>query len=158
MAGNGTKRTDRASLLIKASPRATYRAFVSPDALVEWLPPTGMKGEIFAFEPRAGGAFRIALIYEAPDPSRAGKTSDDTDIVEGRFVELVENERIVQAITFEADDPAFAGEMTMTWSLIAVPGGTEVTITAKNVPTGISKEDHDAGLNSTLANLAAFVE
>jgi hypothetical protein len=48
--------------------------------------------------------------------------------------------------------------MTMTWSLGAVPGGTEVTILCENVPEGISKQDHDAALKSTLENLAAFVE
>jgi len=56
------RRTDRASRLIKASPRAVYRAFVDPAAVAKWLPPKGMTAEIFAFEPRAGGAFRMALI------------------------------------------------------------------------------------------------
>ncbi len=46
----------------------------------------------------------------------------------------------------------------MTWSLAARPGGTEVTIRCEDVPEGIRKEDHDAGLGSTLSNLAAFVE
>lgn len=48
--------------------------------------------------------------------------------------------------------------MTMTWSLAAGPGGTEVTIRCEEVPEGIRNGDHDAGLGSTLSNLAAFVE
>ena len=79
-------------------------------------------------------------------------------MVEGRFGELVEDERIVWAVTFHSDDPSYAGEMKMTWSFVPVSGGTDVTITAENVPPGISKEDHDAGLRSTLENLAVFVE
>ncbi|MDZ5696808.1 SRPBCC family protein [Chelativorans sp. M5D2P16] len=150
-------RTDRASRLIKVPPHAVHRAFMDPAALARWLPPTGMAAEISAFEPRAGGAFRMALTYENPAPSLRGKTTESTDVVEGRFLELVENERIVQAVTFRSDDPAFAGEMRMTWSLAPVPGGTEVTVTAENVPPGISREDHEAGLNATLANFAAFL-
>ncbi len=33
-----------------------------------------------------------------------------------------------------------------------------VTVTAENVPNGISRADHDAGLRSSLDNLAGFVE
>lgn len=46
----------------------------------------------------------------------------------------------------------------MTWNLDEVPGGTKVTIVCKNVPVGIKQEDHEAGMSSTLANLAAFFE
>ncbi len=100
----------------------------------------------------------MALTYRDADYPNAGKTSDDTDIVEGRFAELIPNERVVQLVTFQSDDPAFAGEMRMTWSLTPASGGTKVSIIAENVPTGISKEDHDVGLSSTLKNLARFVE
>jgi len=99
----------------------------------------------------------MALTYRGDHPN-AGKTSDDTDVVEGRFAELVPNRRVVQIVTFQSDDPAFAGEMRMTWSLSPVAGGTDVSIIAENVPIGISKADHDVGLRSTLENLARFVE
>ncbi|HET8729337.1 MAG TPA: SRPBCC family protein [Alphaproteobacteria bacterium] len=152
------KRTDRASRVIKASPGTIYRAFVEPESLVSWLPPKGMKGHLRAFDPREGGTYCMALTYDEPGGSAPGKTSDETDVVMGRFLELVPDERVVQAIEFESDDPAFAGAMTMTWSLAAVPEGTEVTILCENVPEGIRPEDHDAGLRSTLENLAAFTE
>jgi hypothetical protein len=48
--------------------------------------------------------------------------------------------------------------MTMTWELSAVDGGTRVEIRADDVPTGISAEDHAAGLASSLANVAAYLE
>jgi hypothetical protein len=64
----------------------------------------------------------------------------------------------VQRAIFQSDDPAFAGAMTVTWSFAGVDGGTEVTVVCDDVPSGISKEDHDAGLRSSLDNLAAFVE
>jgi hypothetical protein len=71
---------------------------------------------------------------------------------------LVPDERIVQLVEFVSEEPAFAGAMTMTWSLATVRGGTEVTILCENVPEGIRQEDHDAGLKSTLKNLARFIE
>lgn len=67
------RRTDRAERLIKASPSSIYAALVNPDAVAVWLPPEGMKGQVLAFEPRVGGAFRMALIYEASDDTTRGK-------------------------------------------------------------------------------------
>jgi uncharacterized protein YndB with AHSA1/START domain len=100
----------------------------------------------------------MSLTYLDPDHSTSGKTSTHADVVQGRFVELVPDERIVQLVEFESEDPALEGAMSITWTLAAVPGGTEVTIVCSNVPEGIRQDDHDAGLRSTLANLAAFTE
>jgi hypothetical protein len=66
--------------------------------------------------------------------------------------------RVVQAVDFVSDDPAFAGTMTMTWQLSAVAEGTRVEVRAEDVPTGISAEDHAAGMASSLANLAEYLE
>lgn len=150
-------RTDQASRVISASPDAIYRAFVDPDALTRWLPPAGMTGKMHRFDPREGGGYRMELIYREAD-SRTAKSSENSDIVEARFGPLVPGKSVVQYIDFEADDPAFQGTMTMTWSLEPVAEGTRVTITAENVPSGIRKEDHDAGLTSSLANLAEYLE
>lgn len=150
-------RTDSASRFIAASADVIYRAFVDPAAWTQWLPPDGMTGEVFEFDARQGGTYRMALTYNGNHPN-AGKTSDNTDVVEGRFAELVPNDRVVQIVTFQSDDPAFAGEMRMTWSLSPAAGGTDVSLVAENVPTGIGKADHDAGMRSTLDKLARFVE
>jgi uncharacterized protein YndB with AHSA1/START domain len=149
-------RTDTASRIVPATPSAVYRALTDPAVLAEWLPPEGMRGSFEHFEAREGGTYRMTLRYETPEHGVQGKTSDDSDVVEGRFVELVPNERVVQVVTFESDDPAFAGEMTMRWLLGPAPGGTSVRIVAENVPPGISAEDHAAGLASSLENLARY--
>jgi hypothetical protein len=52
----------------------------------------------------------------------------------------------------------YAGTMTMTWAVTPVSAGTLADIVAEDVPDGISAEDHAAGLSSSLANLAAYVE
>jgi len=151
------RRTDRASRIVYATPAAIYGAFVDPEAQARWLPPAGMTGRFDAFDPRPGGHYRLTLTYSGSHAG-GGKSAADADRVAGRFVELIPGERIVQTADFESDDPAFAGTMTMIWSLRPVSDGTEVTIEAFDVPPGISAEDHAQGMASTLANLAAFLE
>lgn len=82
-----------------------------------------------------------------------GKTTPDSDTVNVRFLELVENERIVQEGEFESDDPAFAGTMRMTWTF----RDGEVAVEVDNTPIGISEADHDAGIRSSLDQLANYV-
>lgn len=150
-------RTDRSSRTIEAPIERVYAALVDPDRLLAWLPPDGMSGTFERFDARPGGSYRLVLAYD--DPSNApGKASADSDVVDARFVEMVPNVRVVQAVDFVSDDPAFAGTMTMTWQVTSVEPGTRVDITAEDVPEGISAEDHAAGLASSLANLAAYLE
>ncbi|HEU4842413.1 MAG TPA: SRPBCC domain-containing protein [Ilumatobacteraceae bacterium] len=150
-------RTDAASLVVAAPRSAAYAALVDEHALVAWLPPSGMRGHFERFDPRPGGSYRLTLTYDDAGAAGAGKTTADSDVVEARFVELVPDERVVQEVDFVSDDPAFAGTMTMTWSLTDVDGGTLVEFVADDVPDGISAEDHAAGLASSLANLAAHL-
>ncbi len=150
-------RTDHAERVISTSPASAYAALVDPEALVEWLPPTGMTATFEHYDLGPGGSYRMVLTYD--DATAApGKSSDDTDVVEARFVEVVDGERVVQAIEFVSDDPAMSGTMTMTWSVAAVDHGTCVTLRADGVPSGITAEDHAEGMASSLANLAAHLE
>lgn len=151
-------RTDAATRLIRASADSLYAAFVDPAALMAWLPPEGMSGRMLHFEPREGGRYRIELILEGDGHRLSGKTTERTDITCGRFVELVPGERIVQTVEFDSADPAFAGTMVMSWTFEPAPEGARATVTAENVPSGISAEDHAAGLASSLENLARFAE
>ena len=150
-------RTDRASRMMAAPPARVWAALVDPQALLAWLPPGGMTGRFERFDARPGGTYRMVLTY-ADASGAAGKARVDSDIVEARFVDIVPGERVVQAVDFVSDDPAYAGTMTMTWEVTAVDGGTRVDIVAEDVPDGISTEDHAAGLAASLTNLAAYVE
>lgn len=150
-------RTDRASRLIKAPASQVYRAFIDPEALICWLPPEGMTGEMLAFDAKPGGGYRMALHYADAGHAAPGKTSEHSDVVEARFLALNPGRGIVQSAVFESDDPAFAGTMRMSWTLEPAEGGTRVAITCEDVPQGIRKQDHVQGLKSSLAKLAAFV-
>jgi uncharacterized protein YndB with AHSA1/START domain len=116
-----------------------------------------MTGRFERFDARPGGSYRMVLTY-ADASSAPGKASADSDIVEARFIDIVPGARVVQAVDFVSDEPAYAGTMTMTWEVAKVDAGTRVVIRADDVPDGISAEDHAAGLASSLANLAAYLE
>jgi uncharacterized protein YndB with AHSA1/START domain len=149
--------TDRASRVIAAPPERVWAALVDPGALLAWLPPGEMTGRFERFDARPGGSYRLVLTYS--DASGApGKATADSDIVEVRFVDIAAGTRVVQAVDFVSDDPAYAGTMIMTWEVTAVDAGTRVDIVAGDVPDGISADDHAAGLTSSLAKLAAYVE
>lgn len=157
-ANRDRRRSDTASRVIGASPDTIYESFLDPASLMQWLPSSGMSGQALEYDFREGGHYRIELRYEAAMSSGSGKTTNRTDITTGRFLELAPGRRIRQTVEFESSDPSFAGEMTMTWSFEPASGGAMVSVTAENVPAGISKSDHDAGLTSSLDNLAGFVE
>ena len=150
-------RTDRASRLVDAPVARVFDALVDRAALETWLPPDGMTARFERFDPTPGGSYRLVLTYADPSEAR-GKSSADSDIVEARYVDIVPGDRVVQAVDFVSDDPAFAGTMTMTWTVLAVDDGTRVEIIAEDVPGGISAEDHAAGLTSSLDSLASYVE
>ena len=150
-------RVDRASRVIAAPLERVYAALVDPEALVAWLPPDGMNGRFEHFDARPGGSYRMVLTY-ADASAAPGKASAYADIVEGKFIDISPGARVVQAVDFVSDDPAYAGTMTMTWSVAEVDAGTLVDITADDVPDGISAEDHAAGLASSLTNLASHLE
>ncbi len=146
------------SRIIKAPRPKVYRAFLDPEAVAAWLAPDTMRVRVHTFDPREGGQFRISLTYQNPEDAARGKTTGDTDTYHGRFVKLVPDELIVEAIEFESPDPSFAGEMRMTVRLADADDGTEVSLLYENVPAGIRAEDNEAGSRQSLQKLAALVE
>ncbi len=114
-----------------------------------------MTGRVLALEPRPGGVFHLVLSY--PEPG-AGKTTEHSDEVLGRFVTLNRPRGFVQEIDFRSGDPRFQGTMRMEWCFTPEAGGTRVAVVASNVPEGISPADHAAGLAASLAQLAQATE
>src|SRR5687767_9877502 len=113
-----------------------FNALIDRGDLLAWLPPRGRTAAFEQFDPRPGGSYRLVLTYDDPSGVR-GKSSADSDIVEVPYLDIIPDSHVVQALDFVADDPAFAGTMTMTWNIQAGDGGTLVEITADDVPDGI---------------------
>jgi uncharacterized protein YndB with AHSA1/START domain len=118
--------------------------------------PDQMTSRIHAFDGREGGTFRISLTYDAP--TTAGKSSLQTDSFHGRFVELVPDTKVVEAVEFETDDSALQGEMTITYTLVDADGGTDLVGLHENLPPGVSPADNELGWSMSLDKLATLVE
>ncbi len=148
----------RSSGVIRARPEELYAAFLDPIALIDWLPPAEMTGEIHEFDARVGGGYRMSLFYPPDERAFRGKTSDREDRVKVRIVELAPPRRIVEAVSFVTTDPAFFGEMTLMATFEEVSGGTEVTLVFENLPPGLRAEDNEAGSRLSLEQLARRFE
>jgi uncharacterized protein YndB with AHSA1/START domain len=145
------------SRVIAAPRKAIYRALTDPEALAEWRVPEGMTGDMHEFDGRPGGRYRMSLTYS--DPKGApGKTTADTDTFEGRFVKLIPDEKVIEAIIFETRAEKFAGEMTLTTTLADAEGGTLVTMLHENLPAGVRPVDNELGATMSLRKLAELVE
>jgi uncharacterized protein YndB with AHSA1/START domain len=139
------------------APRAdVYRALLDARAVQAWMVPTGMTSRVHVFDAREGGLFRISLTYD--EPTGTGKTTAHTDTYHGRFVKLVPDEQVVEAMEFETADAAMRGEMMVTITLTDSDGGTEVDAAHDNLPPGLSPADNETGWRMALDKLAALVE
>ncbi|MFG2555802.1 SRPBCC domain-containing protein [Streptomyces sp. NPDC048581] len=146
----------RVSWHVNASRAAVYRALLDADAVARWRVPEGMTARVHAFDAREGGAFRVSLTYDLP--TGTGKSDAHTDTYHGHFVRLVPDERVVEEVEFETDDPALGGTMTMTTTLTDADGGTDVLVVHEGLPDAVPAEDNETGTRMALANLARLVE
>lgn len=150
--------TTRNWKLIKVSQEALFKVFTNPTDLAAWLAPGEMTGKVHSFDLKVGGGYQMSLYYPESEKEFRGKTTEKEDRFTARFVELTPPHRIVQAVTFESDDPAFKGEMIMEVSFKAKNSGTIVIFVFRNIPPGIRPEDNKAGTRATLEKLSQYVE
>jgi uncharacterized protein YndB with AHSA1/START domain len=107
--------TDVGQATVNAARDKVFAALVDEEARTVWLPPAGMSGQISWFDAKPGGGYRLTLTYD--DDATQGKSVENSDVVEVRFIAVDEPRRLVEEADFVSDDPNFAGTMTMTWSL-----------------------------------------
>jgi len=149
--------THKNSRVILAKPRAIFRTMLDPETIPAWRLPSGVTAQIEHFDSRPGGAYRIAFQQsrEGPEESESSKVAG---VVDGRFAEILPDERIVESVRFDIANPPSQGELSITTILEQVKDGTKVTIAAADVPSGISEGDCRAGMDMMLKKLANFVE
>ena len=100
----------------------------------------------------------MSLFYPPSEKGSRGKTTNKEDRFKARFLELIPAKKIIQAITFDSNDPVFAEEMIMEVTFEVEKDGTKVTILFTNIPPAIRPEDNEAGTASSLEKLARYVE
>jgi uncharacterized protein YndB with AHSA1/START domain len=139
--------TIRLHRVLKAPPERVYRAFLEPDALVQWIPPHGFTAKVHKMDAKVGGGYRMSFTNFGSGQSHS---------FGGTYVELTPNERLRYTDRF--DDPNLPGEMNVTVRLRKVSTGTDVEIVQEGVPAVIPAEMCYLGWQESLAKLAHLVE
>jgi uncharacterized protein YndB with AHSA1/START domain len=133
--------------VLATKPDKVYRAFLEPDALAKWLPPSGYACTVHQLDAKVGGSYRMSF---------RNFTTGKSHSFSGEYVELVPNERLRYKDQFE--DPNFSGEIRVTVTLRPVSVGTELNIVQEGLPDVIPTEACYLGWQDSLQNLARLVE
>lgn len=151
-----SSRQETISRIILAPPRALYRAHLDPEMIANWRTPEGARAEILSFSGRLGGSYEIAL-HGDPSDNRDGPLRE-TPRLEGSFVELVPDEKIIERAHF--DDAASAGswDMTIVTTMRPVRDGTKVTVQLSGLPANELGDELVRYMINSLRNLAMLAE
>jgi uncharacterized protein YndB with AHSA1/START domain len=142
-----TTGTVRLHRVLKTTPQRVYRAFLEPDAVAKWLSPYGFTCQVHELDARVGGRHRMSFRNFGTGHGHS---------FGGEYLELVPGEKLRYTDRF--DDAHLPGEMTVTVSLRAVAGGTELSIVQEGVPAVIPVEMCVLGWQESLEQLARLVE
>lgn len=121
---------------IDAPPERVFAAFTDPEEMAQWYGHGAMDVEVHALEAEPGGSFSITM------------RDDESYDIEGEFLEVVENERIVHTW--------YVG--TVTVDLAEAAGGTEIVFTHDGFPDRSITDQHAEGWIPAIDALATVVE
>ncbi len=144
---NAEAHTVRLHRVLRAPPERVYRAFLTPDAMVKWLPPHGFTATVHHMDARVGGGHRMSFTNFG---------TGHTHSFGGTYLELRANELI--RYTDQFDDANLPGQMQVTVTLTAVACGTALEIVQEGIPEVIPVEFCYLGWQESLALLALLVE
>jgi uncharacterized protein YndB with AHSA1/START domain len=146
------------SRVVRARPEEFYAAFLDPSALIDWLPPAEMTGEICEFDARVGGGHRMSLFYPPDERGFRGKTfgqgGHGQRAVRGTDASMQDR----RGRQLRHDRSGLLRREMMTATFEEVSGETEVTLVCQNLPPGLRVEDNEAGSRLSLQQLARRFE
>ena len=132
--------------VFKTTPDRLYKAFITPEALVKWLPPNGFTGKVDKMDARVGGSYHMSF---------TNFTTGSSHSFGGEYLELVPGKRIVHTDRF---DQGLVGTMTVTIEIKKVMVGAELHVTQEGVPDAIPAEACYLGWGESLDLLKMLVE
>ncbi len=144
---SATTGTVRLHRVLRAPADRVYKAFIDADAMARWLPPHGFLGKVHEIDAKVGGGYRMSFTNFGTGSAHS---------FSAKYVELVQNERIVHTDRF--DDPNLPGEMNVTITFKPVLCGTELSIVQEGIPAMIPTEMCYLGWQESLGQLANLVE
>ena len=133
--------------LVPAPPERAFEALTEPGQIAQWWGPAGFICPEVSFEPRAGGAYRIAM--QPPD--------GELFHLGGEIVEFEPPERLAYTFAWEPPDPDDR-ENVARLSLAERGDSTEVAVIHGPFATEARRDLHRAGWTDTLARLTAFLQ
>jgi uncharacterized protein YndB with AHSA1/START domain len=132
--------------VFKTTPDRLYKAFITPEALVKWLPPNGFTAKVHSMDARVGGKYKMSF---------TNFTTGSSHSFGGDYLELVPGKRIVHTDVFDAGPP---GTMKVTIDIRKVMVGAEINIVQEGVPDEIPAEMCYLGWGESLDLLKMLVE
>jgi uncharacterized protein YndB with AHSA1/START domain len=139
--------TIRLHRVLRAQPEKLYKAFITPVALVKWLPPHGFTGKVHQLDAKVGGTYKMSF---------TNFSTGTTHSFGGTYKELVPGERL--RYTDKFDDPNLPGEINVTIAFKKVSVGTELNIVQEGIPDAIPAEMCYLGWQDSLSLLTLLVE
>lgn len=133
--------------VVKTSPEKIFRAFESPVAQANWLPPYGFLCTVQHLDFKVGGSFKMTF---------TNFSTGNGHSFGGEYVDIKPNASIKYTDRF--DDPNLPGEMTTSVWLKKVSCGTELKITQEGIPEAIPAEMCYLGWQESLEKLIKLVE
>ena len=143
--------------VIRAPRTRVYEAWTNPEIMQKWFGPAGRHCPSATLDVRVGGAYRIAVMPDNPQPASSADTpcEERQTAAIGSYTKVVPNELL--QFTWAADwNPG--EESLVTVSLKDVDGGTEITILHENFTKEASRDGHNQGWTGCLDKLAATLE
>ena len=125
-------------ITIAARPETVFRLLTDPNEYVRW------KGKLAHFEPRAGGEFRVDF-------------PEDKGTVDGEFVELVPNRRVVFTWGWQGSPVVPPGSSTVEIDLEPDGQGTRLRLVHRGLPEG-ALVSHTEGWDYFLPRLINVAE
>jgi len=132
--------------VFKTKPERLYKAFLTPEALVKFMPPHGFTARVDKLDARVGGHYHMAF---------TNFTTGSSHSFGGEYLELVPDKRIVHTDKFDA---GLEGTMKVTIEIKPVMCGAELNIVQEGVPEAIPAEMCYLGWSETLDLLKLLVE
>jgi len=132
--------------VFKTTPDRLYRAFITPEAMVKWLPPNGFTAKVHSIDARVGGKYKMSF---------TNFTTGSSHSFGGDYLELIPGKRIVHTDVFDAGPP---GTMKVTIDIKKVLVGAEIHIVQEGVPDAIPAEACYLGWSESLDLLKKLVE
>jgi uncharacterized protein YndB with AHSA1/START domain len=132
--------------VFKTSPERLYKAFITPEAMVKWLPPNGFTATVHSMDARVGGRYKMSF---------TNFTTGSSHSFGGDYLELVPGKRIVHTDVFDDGPP---GTLKVTIDIKKVMVGAEINIVQEGVPDEIPAEMCYLGWSESLDLLKMLVE